>query len=120
MDPNAYELDYPKAIVGQITFGALNLEDLLIFVITVTVCKQWGPGPTYGLGLSLITIYLYKKLTEGQPPGYLVHRASCVSREMMADPLLGPLMRSLSRIAKGVWTRAGSLPAYTIVRRYEK
>jgi len=120
MHKDDYQLDYPKAVVGEIKLGALNPEDALVFALTVTLFKQFGPGPTYGLVTSLFTIWAYRKATAGQPPNYLAYKMSCLSPELFEIPLVGPLFRTASRLMKKVWIDAGSIPPHTLVKRYER
>lgn len=120
MDSNDYSMDYPRAVVGEIKLGAVNPEDAMIFAITVTMFKQFGPGPTYGLVTSIFTIWAYRKATQGQPDGFLAYKMSCLSPELFELPVIGPVLRVAGRVMKNVWIKAGSIPPYTLVRRYER
>lgn len=120
MDTNDFNLSYPKAVVGQIKLGLLNPEDALVFAITVTLFKTFGPGPTYGLITSIFTIYLYKKATAGQPPGFLAYRMSCLPVESFDWPVIGGVVRWIARVNRKAWLAAGSLPPHTLVKRYER
>lgn len=120
MDTNAYSLDYPKAVVGQIKMGAVNPEDAMIFAVTVTMFKTFGPGPTYGLVTSLFTIYLYRKAVAGQPPGFLAYRMSCIPVEYFDIPVIGGILKWVGRVNAKVWIKAGSVPPHTVIKRYER
>lgn len=120
MDTNDYSLSYPKAVVGAIKLGFFNPEDAMIFAITVTLFKTFGPGPTYGLVTSIFTIYLYRKLTAGQPPGFLAYRMSCLPIEITEWPVIGPIMAWMINVNRRVWIKSGSIPPHTLVKRYER
>lgn len=120
MNPNDFELDYPRAVVGEIRLGLINPEDALVIATNVALFKQFGSSPTMGLVASMVSVYAFRKATAGQAPGYLQYKLSCISPSAAEIPVIGQIVALVSKMIRKSWLQVGSIPPHTQVQRYER
>ena len=110
---------------SPISFGGVSKEDMFIWMVSMALTSNITGDSLVAFFTGCGALYVYKKATNGQPAGFLVHWASVSlgnweNAEWLqkVPPLLG-LVRGMNRIAAKVWIESGLLPSHTHCNVYE-
>jgi hypothetical protein len=111
---------------SPISFGGLAKEDLLFWMIPMAFTKDViVDDPLIAFCVGLFCLWFYKKVTAGQPEGYLILSASVKAaqwpKSVIAQrlPPVKIVFSTLNKLITTVWLAAGSIPSPQHCNRYE-
>lgn len=106
--------------------AGLDPEDIVIFVLPMAIMKTGEVNPLINMVIAGIILWLYKKVTSNQPPGFLPVAVGLKTANLLTKPIiqkLPPLYKLLHWLIKlynRIWINSGLLPLPNYCDRYER
>lgn len=120
------ESDTYAYATSPLNFGGVEKEDLFFWMVPMAFTDQFiTDDPFKAFLVGCFCLWLYKKLTEGTPPGHMGLRLSIGmgrlenSELAVQYPVVRKIARGLNKFLTTLWLEVGLLPAPTYCNRYE-
>jgi len=111
---------------SPLRLAGLDPEDYLMLGFPLAVLKTADINPIISLIVAGFCLWLYKKMTAEQPPGFLPVAVGIGAGKLLAKPVVQqvkPLYRALHWMVKkinDIWISSGLLPLPNYCNRYER
>lgn len=106
--------------------AGLDPEDIVIFALPMAIMKTMDVNPLINMVIAGVILWLYKKVTAGQPSGFLPVAIGLGVARLFAKPAVinippvYKLLHLMIKLYNRVWISSGLLPLPNYCDRYER
>lgn len=111
---------------SPLTVAGLDPEDFVMFALPMAIMKTMEVNPLINLAIAGFCLWLYKKMTAEQPPGFLPVAVGLKTAGLLRKPVIQQikpvykLLHWLIKIYNRIWIASGLLPLPNYCDRYER